>query len=45
MAVDERKERDEGEEERPGEVEGPVTDDETEVEAHGGWGGAGRPEP
>ena len=34
MAVDERKERDEGEEERPG-----------EVEAHGGWGGAGRPEP
>jgi hypothetical protein len=45
MSVDERKERAEGDEEQPGEVEGPVTDDETEVEAHGGWGGAGRPEP
>jgi hypothetical protein len=43
MSVDEREEHDE-DEERPGEAEEPATDDETEVEAHGGWGGAGRPE-
>jgi hypothetical protein len=45
MSVDERKERDEGDEQDLGELEPEAGDDEAEVEAHGGWGGAGRPEP
>jgi hypothetical protein len=44
VAVDEHTERDEVDEHEPGELEAEAADDEAEVEAHGGWGGAGRPE-
>ncbi len=45
MFVDERKEPEGGDEERSGEVGAQAADDEAEVEAHAGWGGAARPEP
>jgi hypothetical protein len=45
VSADERKEREDGDEERPADVETPPADEESDVEAHGGWGGAGRPEP
>jgi hypothetical protein len=45
VAVDERKERDGDEQEPGGELDAEAAEDEAEVEAHGGWGGAGRPEP
>jgi hypothetical protein len=44
VAVDEHTERDEVDEQEPREFEAEAADDEAEVEAHGGWGGAGRPE-
>jgi hypothetical protein len=44
VAVDERKERD-GDDQETDEVEAAPADEESDVEAHGGWGGAGRPEP
>jgi hypothetical protein len=45
VSADEHKEREEGDEERSGEVEAHGADDEAEVEAHGGWGGVAGPEP
>jgi hypothetical protein len=45
VAVDERKECDNGDDQEPDEVEAAPADEESDVEAHGGWGGAGRPEP
>jgi hypothetical protein len=45
VSIDERKERDERDEQELDELEAEAVDDEAEVEAHGGWGGAARPEP